>query len=473
MQRLTKAVTALLAVAALAAPAAAQADSIAYVKDGDVWLTTPDGGRQYQVTSTGGYSDVSQADDGTMIALNGIRLHKLARDGAVLADFDTPVSDTRPPGSRTFWGPYDPAISPDGQKVGYTYYYVGVGQSPGCYPPTCYTVDTQGGTAYTWSDRQTPWDEPLLGTHSGWRNPSWMDNENVMLSDPTRLPNRDVVFDRIGSRGVLQDWFRDRTQGNTHVSGGDMTRARDKLAFAVGENDNGIRVYWIERWPTAFPPRIDEEYPLTCFQYGTATRVSTPTWSPDGGGLAWSDGDGLRTVAVPAFPAGCDPSRAQQTSTLIVPGATQPDWGPADVPAPRPPRPDPRTEPRPDPRTDPRTDLGDRDPRGRDPRTRDPRGRAANPLGAKALRATRAGGVTVRLSAPAAGRLTATAHLKGRKVGAGSKRIGRKGAATVAVRFTAAGKRALKRGGTVTVKLAFKPARGAVKRATITAKVTR
>ncbi len=65
------------------ARAAASADSIAYIKDGNVWPTTPDGARQYQVTTTGGYSDVSQADDGTMIALNGVRLHKLARDGTV------------------------------------------------------------------------------------------------------------------------------------------------------------------------------------------------------------------------------------------------------------------------------------------------------------------------------------------------------------------------------------------------------
>ena len=55
---------------------------------GDVWLATPDGARQQQVTHTGGYSNVSQADDGTMIALApGERLHKLSRTGQVLADF--------------------------------------------------------------------------------------------------------------------------------------------------------------------------------------------------------------------------------------------------------------------------------------------------------------------------------------------------------------------------------------------------
>src|SRR5688500_328839 len=73
LTRLAAAGAALVALA-LAAPAA-HADSIAYVKDGDVWLSTSDGARQYQVTFTGRYADISQADDGTMIALTGVRLH--------------------------------------------------------------------------------------------------------------------------------------------------------------------------------------------------------------------------------------------------------------------------------------------------------------------------------------------------------------------------------------------------------------
>src|SRR3954451_11077352 len=114
-------IAAAAALLALVCAPAAIADSIAYVKDGNVWLSTPDGSRTYQVTSTGGYADVSQADDGTMIALNGVRLHKLDRMGNVTADFKTPVSNTQPAGQKSFWGPYNPAISPDGTKVAYTY----------------------------------------------------------------------------------------------------------------------------------------------------------------------------------------------------------------------------------------------------------------------------------------------------------------------------------------------------------------
>src|SRR3712207_9484097 len=83
------ALTAAVACLALGAGAGADlaaADSISYLKDGDVWLTTPDGSRQFQVTTTGGYSYASQADDGTFIALAGERLHRLDRFGKILAE---------------------------------------------------------------------------------------------------------------------------------------------------------------------------------------------------------------------------------------------------------------------------------------------------------------------------------------------------------------------------------------------------
>ena len=72
-------------------PGAASADSIAYIKGGNVWLTTGDASREFQVTSTGGYSAVSQADDGTLLATAGGDLRRLDRMGTVLSDIKTPV----------------------------------------------------------------------------------------------------------------------------------------------------------------------------------------------------------------------------------------------------------------------------------------------------------------------------------------------------------------------------------------------
>ncbi len=112
---------ALIALAVVAP--AASADSIAYIKDGDVWLATPDGSRQQQVTKTGTYSYVSQADDGTMAALvPGERIQKLSRTGEVLAELATYVSDGAPQAGpvNQFAGPFNPEISTTSAPAGAT-----------------------------------------------------------------------------------------------------------------------------------------------------------------------------------------------------------------------------------------------------------------------------------------------------------------------------------------------------------------
>jgi hypothetical protein len=174
-----------------------------------LWLSTSDGARQVQITSRGGYSDASQADDGTLIALNGLRLHSLDRAGNVLADFDTPVSDTRPPGSREFFGPFEPAVSPDGTTVVYSWYHVEISQRPDCFPPQCVTRDMRQGVGYSHADRQTAWDE--LGRMTGWVHPAW------------------------------SEWFTDYS--TRHVAGGDVTPQGTTLALVTGETENEMRVY--------------------------------------------------------------------------------------------------------------------------------------------------------------------------------------------------------------------------------------
>src|SRR3954447_17614157 len=104
-------IAALILTLAAAAPAAA--DSIAYIDKGDIWLATPDGARKVQVTHTGSYFNVSQADDGTLGALGpGERLQKLSRSGQVLAEFATPISDGAPVSGPVtqFHGPFNPQI---------------------------------------------------------------------------------------------------------------------------------------------------------------------------------------------------------------------------------------------------------------------------------------------------------------------------------------------------------------------------
>jgi hypothetical protein len=437
LPRLAAAGAALVALAA-AAPAA-HAESIAYVKDGDVWLSTPDGGRQFQVTTTGGYSDVSQSDDGTMIGLNGVRLHRLDRMGNVLADFDTPVSDTRPAGSRVFFGPFDPAISPDGSKVAYTYYYMTQSQSPTCFPPECAIAINEGGTGYSHADRQTAWDE--IGKHSGWRYPIWADDDTTVMTDPTHLPNADFIVDTIsdGPPGMLHAWGTDF--GTKHVAEGDVSRDKAKMAFVTGEADEQLTVYRIPAFPTTWKDGSApaDTVPQGCFRYGDPVggKFRNPSFSPDGRQLAWGQGDGIAIAAIPDFAGGCTQEGAT-LGRLVIPGGKQPDWGPADVPT----------------------------------------GRTGGALGLRAagtkLRPALKRGLTLQVTAPADGKLGAIATKRGKRVASGNRSVQR-GTASVKLKFTKQARRSLKRAGRVklAVRVTFTPTRGAAKTASTTVTLKR
>jgi hypothetical protein len=437
---------AMLVAVAVAAPAAS-ADSIAYVKNGDIYLSTSDGSRQYRVTTTGGYSDVSQADDGTMVGLYGVRLHRLSRTGRVLADFDTPVSDTRPAPSKTFYGPYDPAISPDGKKVAYTYYYMTQSQSPTCFPPTCVTTINEGGTGYSWADRQTGWDDPALGKHSGWRNPSWVDDDTVMISDPTHAFNYDVILDTISdgdSGNLVHGWFSDTAEGNPHVAGGDISRDRRKLAFVTGGSDETLTLYGVPTFPTAFRDGDApvSTRPLICYRYSDPTggKFSTPTFAPDGGRVAWAESDGIKVVTVPDLAGGCTTTGASPHASLLIPGGKQPDWGPAGVPS------------------------GHGGSGG---------GLAVKSADAKLSKALTKG-FAVRVRIPGAGRLSATATRGGRKLASGSKAAHGHSAA-VKLRFTSSARRSLKHARSVKlrIKVTFKPAGGSIQRTAVSLTLNR
>ncbi len=283
-----------------------------------------------------------------------------------------------------------------------------------------------------------------------------------MLSDPTHLPNRDVVFDELGDTGVpVMDWFYDRTQGNTHVSGGDMTRAKTSWRSRSATTTAACASTGSSSGRPSGRREPTRSTRSSASSTAPARRPRRRPGRPTAAGSRWANAEGLQVVTVQPFPAGCDVSRAQPTSTLLVAGASQPDWGPADVPAARPPRADPPSTPGTDPGRTPGTNP--RTP-GTNPRTPGTKP-AANALAAKATASTR--GVTVKLTAPAAGRVSARASVKGKTVARVTRSVRRGGAVAVTLRF----KRALRKGTAVKLKLSFKPARGAGRSVSLNAKV--
>src|SRR4051794_28641770 len=89
-----------LGAALLALPAIASADSIVYIDQGNVWSASPDGARKVQLTTGGQWHSPTQADDGTIAAVQGTGpITVMARDGRVLHTITARIR--RSPSSRS------------------------------------------------------------------------------------------------------------------------------------------------------------------------------------------------------------------------------------------------------------------------------------------------------------------------------------------------------------------------------------
>ena len=410
---------------ALATPALA--DSIAYVQGGNVFLSTPDGARKVQVTSTGIYSSVSQADDGTMVALApGERLHKLSRDGKVLADFLTPISDGAPTAGpvNKFHGPFNPQISPDGTKVAYEYFNDSYETAPGCNEttvPPCVAYKLSKGTLVSNTDGFTPFE--TYGLLSGWIWPTWLDNQTLLRSDPAGILNDDGVITKLG--GPVDPWFYDHNQGLGVISM-EMSRDLTNVIGIAGFSDEKLRVYRTTMSPfgapdwdhTPFTNKVNVPTAQQCWELTGAKYLST-SMAPSGKAFAYGTADGVYTTAIPD---NCAPGGP---GTLVLPGAKSPDWGPADVPTATPAQPTQPTQP---------TRPG-----------------ASKP---KLKLAKRKGGFTATLTTGAAGKATVTVTRNAKRVAKKTVTVGKSGKATVT--FKVRGKLTVKAtfaGQTVSAKL--------------------
>jgi hypothetical protein len=312
-----------LSVLALTGAAAetASADSILFLKGGNVWLSTPDGSRHFQVTDRGGYSSASQSDDGTIAALHGQRIHKLDRFGTVLADFTTAVSDGSggpAPFVSSFEGPFDLDISDDGRKVAYNFFW-----QYWTFSGTTGFHMLRQGVGVSHSDRATSWSEPGLGYQTGWLDASWYDDGTLLLGRKASAGQVDVSTDPLGTQtSDSANWFTQPELENLREPA--VNRQHDRVAV-VGGPDATPRL-WVYRM-TGEAPAL----PVACHEYAQPTGTfASLTWSPDGRSLAWEEGDGVWVGG------GQDRCSAPDVNRLLIPGASQPDWGPADVPASRP-----------------------------------------------------------------------------------------------------------------------------------------
>lgn len=472
-----------LAAAALA-PAAAHADSISFLRGGDIWVASADGAKQVQVTTRGGYTYQSRADDGSFIALHGRQLHRLTPTGQLVAEFNTPVSFESAPGTSSFSGPFKPEISPDGSKVAYEYYHQQVG-IPGCTPTwECNRLSV--GIGYSYADRNTSWDEPGLGRQSGWTDPSWIDDATLLMSDKSVRPNADAILDHPGDgNDHIEEWFEDTEAW--YLRDAEVSRRGDAAAFVstkprdwndpdIGQQDDQVAIYRMNGPAPALPEG--------CFAVLDADRVlAGPSFAPDGRAVAFSSAPRrsadpvpprIEVLAVPSQAGGCATPSAG--SSDLIANAANPDWSPAPVPT------MPESGKTGGGAT---TSTGPATGGGTGGTTTGPDGGGTNHASTVVTKRglvitvpqlTVAGvvkqGLRSEVQVPSAGSLRLSLTLKGRTIA--DRRLTAKAAGTLTPRLTVSvsGRRAIKQAKrpTVTLRYAFTPKHG--KRVTGTAKLT-
>lgn len=447
-------------IATTLVPAPAFGDSIVYIKGGDVWAMTPDGTRQQQVTHTGKYFYVSQADDGSMIALApNERLHRLSRTGHVLADFPTMVSDGLPVSGpvNKFGGPFEPQISPDGKLVAFEWYndsYSSGGANCNSQSvPPCYVLSSRKGVAITYSDRLTGHEE--FGLLTGWGYPHWMSNDRLLRSSPGAIMNENTVFNQITAGAAdqpLKRWFFDANGGRDVY---DVVLSRDKRVAVgvVGSDGQQMRVYRPLYDPYDAPEQklgpFDTNTPVVepCYAFnGPTGKFNSPSLSLDGRNLAFATDDGVWVAGLPDVSTGCQ--MGASTGTLVAPGGTFPHWGPADLlPA--------------SAYTTGSTPV-DQTPK---PTTNNSRRALRVRIGQASLAQARSRGVLVTITSPVAGRMTVTARSGPRVVGRRTNKRAPVGTSRMRVRLRLAAKGAKQR--SVKIAVALTPASGG-KRLTLT-----
>ena len=331
------------------APAAASASSIAFIKDDNVWLTSPDGAVQRQVTTDGtasvGYMWPSQADDGTILAKYGDLFVRMRPNGTRLgAPFPAMGSDIRHSGGLTVMaGPADPRISPDGTRFAY---WISVRNLVTCpiFDPYCSYDDTDY-TIVSHVDRFTAPEE--FKSVRSYRDPSWIGNDRLLMFN-YGLGIKEGAISTVGAgEASLQQWF-DPPAGLPQIGQGQLSRQGDKLVTLAGDEAFGpaqrqLWLYGVSGYPAAPVP--------ACYLAEGAPpsgKFIVPSWSPDGTAVAVTESDGIHVLEhIPDLRAS-NPDCGAITDRLLVYG-TSPGWGPADVPrggiTPPPPPPSKPTEP--------------------------------------------------------------------------------------------------------------------------------
>src|SRR4051794_40682181 len=159
-------------LAGLAVPQA-QADSIVYVDQGNVVSARPDGSGKVQLTDGGNWHSPTQADDGTIAAVEGTGpIQVMAKDGRPLHTITTPEAKT---GNGGLFAPRPGALAfpADGSKLPYS--------SVAAPSPPASSCNTHRSTFYPDAGVSTATPVEVYGNQFGVSDPEWITNSRALV----------------------------------------------------------------------------------------------------------------------------------------------------------------------------------------------------------------------------------------------------------------------------------------------------
>src|SRR3954452_21261228 len=237
--------------------------------------------------------------------------------------------------SGSFYGPYEPRVSPDGKRIAYWFGQYSDYYSYGC---SCYLFHLENNTAWSYADHFT---DP--GTESefykGITQPEWITNDRLLAGYDFWMNLWTIKLGTghgyTNNSGQWWAQFKDADGMNVEYADPALSPDGKKLAM-TGAGDpttkTELDLFSVPGPAWVGEPPYDTDYlgnsavqqpELRCSKDTGA--ILNPTWSPDSTRLAYSLGDGVHVVAVG------DESCGALSDTLVLPGGSQPDWGPADV----------------------------------------------------------------------------------------------------------------------------------------------
>jgi hypothetical protein len=307
------------AACALIAVAPAAASSIAYTKDSNVHLTSPDGSIQRPVTtdgtSTNRYQAPDQVDDGTIVVsrpsvrfIYALRQDGTTRNAALLA-----------PGNSCGSGPLDMDVTPDSPGL-IVFQYI---HSDYCFNPT---PGNGPRSRVTFAFSDVPTAGSTFIKHDNWTAPRWTPG-----TDYASMVNINGGAIGIQGGGTVSPWLSSDPAVET-IESFDISRTGNRVLVETVDprvtNSPSRLIVWQN---DGVPKSLNNTGSVVCVADNFATGGDAdPRWSPDGTQIAWQGAAGIYVSPAPVSNNGV----CVLNPRLIVPGGEDPAWGVADVPRP-------------------------------------------------------------------------------------------------------------------------------------------